>query len=110
MNPMFQMFEAIQIPGAVETMATPVHTNSSTENMEMQQSVSENSSKEYETDDEENYTPNLMVEIANSIDAMSEAEPEVFTVDESTETVEYEMPGHTHYEDNVTEENQDPPL
>ena len=51
-----------------------------------------------------------MVEIANSNDAMSEAEPEVFTVNESTETVEYEMSGHTHHEDDVTEEDQDLPL
>ena len=105
-NSLFQMLEAIQIPGAVETTATPVHTNSTTENVEVQQRVSENTSKEVETDDED-YTPNLMVEIANSLDAMTEAEPDVFTVNESTETVEYEMPGHTHLADNVTEENQD---
>ena len=41
MNPMFQMFEAIQIPGAVETTASPVLKNSSMETVEMQQKVLE---------------------------------------------------------------------
>ena len=81
------MFEAIQIPGAVEINATPVHPNSTRENVEVQQRVLENTSKEVETDDED-YTPNLMVEIANSLDAMTEAEPEVFTVEQGYRRVQ----------------------
>ena len=103
------MFEPIKISGAVEIQATPVHPHSTTENVEVQQRVSENKSKEVETDEEDD-TPNLMVEIANSLDARTEAEPEVFAVDESTETIEYEMPWHNHHADNVTEENLDLPL
>ena len=62
------MFEPIKISGAVEIQATPVHPHSTTENVEVQQRVSENKSKEVETDEEDD-TPNLMVEIANSLDA-----------------------------------------
>ena len=55
------MVEAIQIPGAVEINATPVHLHSTTENGEVQQRVSESTSKEVETDNEDD-THNLMVE------------------------------------------------
>ena len=93
----------------MEIHATPVHPHSTTENVEMQQRVSENTSKVLETDDEDD-TPNLMVEIANNLDARTNAEPEVFAVDDSTETIGYEMPWHNHHADNVTEENLDLPL
>ena len=102
---LFQIIEPIKIPGAVEIHATPVHRHSTTENLEVQQRVSENKSKEVETDEEDD-TPNLMVEIANSLDARTEAEPKVFAVDDSTETIEYEMPWQNHHADNVTKENR----
>ena len=61
---LFQMFESIRIPGAVEHHATPVHLHSATEHMVMQQRMSENTTNDLETDDEEEI-PNLMIEIAN---------------------------------------------
>ena len=96
------MFEPIMIPGAVEHYATPVHPHSTTENMVMQKSVSENTTKDLETAEEEDI-PNLMIEIANSLDERANAEPELFAVDGSTDTVEYNMP----IEENETEENRD---
>ena len=75
---------------------------------------SQSGSKEDETEyEEDTYTPNtpsLMEEIAASMDALSGAEPTVFTVDESTDTVDYEGPEYIHHVEDVTDDDQEPPL
>ena len=104
------MYESIPIPGTVETTSSPVVTHSSMMTMEKHLNVSENCSKEDETDDEEDtYTPNTpsLMEIAASMDALSGAEPTVFTVDESTDTVDYEGPEYIQQVEDVTDDVQE---
>ena len=48
-------------------------------------------------DEEDTYSPNtlsLIEEISATLDTLSGTEPTVFTVDKSTDTVDYEGPEH----------------
>ena len=80
------MIEPVRIPGTVgyhATKGTPEHSV-------MEHNVSENTNTESDTDDEE--VPCLMMEISIILDQRSTGEIEVFELDGSVETVEFNMP------------------
>ena len=114
MKPIFQIYEYIPIPGAAETTASPVATHNSMRTMEKHLNVSEICSKvdemEYEEDTYSPNTPSLIEEISATPETMSGKEPTNFTVDKSTDTVDYEGPEHIKQVEDVTDDNNEPPL
>ena len=75
----------------------------------MEHNVSENTNTESDTDDKE--VPCLMTEISRTLDQRTTGELEVFEVDGSVETVEFNMPpDEIDIEESIDDRDQDQPL